>query len=136
MNRVFQKKLIDKLTEMVRCSEVMSCILKEQQSALKTDDPDNLLRAINDMDECRCQLLDLDKSLSELKASSKFSEQVMKIPEVKDLLDRADSLQAENTMLMLSNRDLIDSQIESAPQDIKDLLWSAEGFTGDEEEIV
>lgn len=122
MDRIFQRKLIEKLSEVVRCSEAMNCILREQEAALKTDDPDGLLQAINNMDECRCQLLDLDRALSDLKASGKLSEQTMRIPQVKELLERANSLQEENTELMLSNRDLIDAKIAYAPEDAKELL--------------
>lgn len=136
MDRGLQNKLIQKLTEMVRCSEAMNCILKEQQSALKTDDPDNLLRAINDMDECRCQLLDIGRALSGLRTSPKFSEGAIKMPQVKELMDRANSLQEENTDLMLSNRDLIGARIEFVPQDIKELLWGAEESAWEEEDMV
>jgi ribosomal protein L20A (L18A) len=134
MDRVLQKKLIDKLSEMVRCSEAMNCILQEQQSALKTDDPDNLLRAINDMDECRCRLLDLDKALSDLKAKDKLSRQAIKIPEAKQLLDRANSLQEKNTDLMLSNRKLIDAKMEAVPEEIKELFSAVEESAWEQEE--
>jgi hypothetical protein len=122
MDRVFQKKLIEKLGEMVRCSEAMNCILKEQEAALETDDPDDLLRAINDMDECLCQLLDLDRGLSELRASTALSKQAIEAPEVEELMARASSLQEENTSLMLSNRDLIDTKMAYAPPELRELL--------------
>jgi len=122
MGRKFQKKLIERLTEMVDCSDAMNRILKEQQTALTIDDSDSLLQAINDMDECRCQLLDLDKALSDLKASTEFSEQATEMPEVEELLVRANSLQEENTNLMLSNRELINTKIRVAPEEIREPL--------------
>ena len=122
MGRKFQKKLIERLTEMVDCSDAMNRILKEQQTALTIDDSDSLLQAINDMDECRCQLLDLDKALSDLKASTEFSEQATKMPEVNELLARVNSLQEENTNLMLSNRELINTKIRVAPEEIREPL--------------
>lgn len=122
MGRKFQKKLIERLTEMVDCSDAMNRILKEQQTALTIDDSDSLLQAINDMDECRCQLLDLDKALSDLKASTEFSEQATEMPEVEELLARVNSLQEENTNLMLSNRELINTKIQVAPEEIREPL--------------
>ncbi|MFQ5869692.1 MAG: hypothetical protein ACE5JC_07295 [Candidatus Zixiibacteriota bacterium] len=122
MGRKFQKKLIERLTEMVDCSDAMNRILKEQQTALTIDDSDSLLQAINDMDECRCQLLDLDKALSDLKASTEFSEQATEMPEVEELLARVNSLQEENTNLMLSNRELINTKIRVAPEEIREPL--------------
>lgn len=122
MGRKFQKKLIERLTEMVDCSDAMNRILKEQQTALKIDDSDSLLQAINEMDECRCQLLDLDKTLSDLKASTEFSEQAREMPEVEELLARVNSLQEENTNLMLSNRELINTKIQVAPEEIREPL--------------
>lgn len=122
MGRKFQKKLIERLTEMVDCSDAMNRILKEQQTALTIDDSDSLLQAINDMDECRCQLLDLDKALSDLKASTEFSQQATKMPEVNELLARVNSLQEENTNLMLSNRELVNTKIRVAPEEIREPL--------------
>jgi len=122
MGRKFHKKLIERLTEMVDCSDAMNRILKEQQTALTIDDSDSLLQAINDMDECRCQLLDLDKALSDLKASTEFSEQATKMPEVNELLARVNSLQEENTNLMLSNRELVNTKIRVAPEEIREPL--------------
>ena len=122
MGRKFQKKLIERLTEMVDCSDAMNRILKEQQTALTIDDSDSLLQAINDMDECRCQLLDLDKALSDLKASTEFSQQATEMPEVEELLARVNSLQEENTNLMLSNRELINTKIRVAPEEIREPL--------------
>lgn len=122
MGRKFQKKLIERLTEMVDCSDAMNRILKEQQTALKIDDSDSLLQAINDMDECRCQLLDLDKALSDLKASTEFSEHATEMPEVEELLARVNSLQEENTNLMLSNRELVNTKIRVAPEEIREPL--------------
>ncbi len=122
MGRKFQKKLIERLTEMVDCSDAMNRILKEQQTALTIDDSDSLLQAINDMDECRCQLLDLDKALSDLKASTEFSQQATEMPEVEGLLARVNSLQEENTNLMLSNRELINTKIRVAPEEIREPL--------------
>ena len=122
MGRKFQKKLIERLTEMVDCSDAMNRILKEQQTALTIDDSDSLLQAINDMDECRCQLLDLDKALSDLKASTEFSEQTTEMPEMEELLARVNSLQEENTNLMLSNRELINTKIRVAPEEIREPL--------------
>jgi len=74
------------------------------------------------MDECRCQLLDLDKALSDLKASTEFSEQATEMPEVEELLARVNSLQEENTNLMLSNRELINTKIQVAPEEIREPL--------------
>jgi len=122
MGRKFQKKLIERLTEMVDCSDAMNRILKEQQTALTIDDSDSLLQAINDMDECRCQLLDLDKALSDLKASTEFSQQATEMPEVEELLARVNSLQEENTNLMLSNRELVNTKIRVAPEEIREPL--------------
>jgi len=122
MGRKFHKKLIERLTEMVDCSDAMNRILKEQQTALTIDDSDSLLQAINDMDECRCQLLDLDKALSDLKASTEFSQQATEMPEVEELLARVNSLQEENTNLMLSNRELINTKIRVAPEEIREPL--------------
>ena len=122
MGRKFQKKLIERLTEMVDCSDAMNRILKEQQTALTIDDSDSLLQAINDMDECRCQLLDLDKALSDLKASTEFSQQATKMLEVNELLARVNSLQEENTNLMLSNRELVNTKIRVAPEEIREPL--------------
>lgn len=122
MGRKFQKKLIERLTEMVDCSDAMNRILKEQQTALTIDDSDSLLQAINDMDECRCQLLDLDKALSDLKASTEFSQQATEMPEVEGLLARVNSLQEENTNLMLSNRELVNTKIRVAPEEIREPL--------------
>jgi hypothetical protein len=127
MGRKFQKKLIERLTEMVDCSDAMNRILKEQQTALKIDDSDSLLQAINEMDECRCQLLDLDKTLSDLKASTGFSQQAKETPEVKELIDRVNSLQEENTNLMLSNRELINTKIRVAPEEIREPLSDVGG---------
>ncbi|TET80804.1 hypothetical protein E3J38_04945 [candidate division TA06 bacterium] len=122
MGRKFHKKLIERLTEMVDCSDAMNRILKEQQTALTIDDSDSLLQAINDMDECRCQLLDLDKALSDLKASTEFSQQATEMPEVEGLLARVNSLQEENTNLMLSNRELVNTKIRVAPEEIREPL--------------
>lgn len=122
MGRKFQKKLIERLTEMVDCSDAMNRILKEQQTALTIDDSDSLLQAINDMDECRCQLLDLDKALSDLKASTEFPQQATEMPEVEGLLARVNSLQEENTNLMLSNRELVNTKIRVAPEEIREPL--------------
>lgn len=122
MGRKFQKKLIERLIEMVDCSDAMNRILKEQQTALTIDDSDSLLQAINDMDECRCQLLDLDKALSDLKASTEFSQQATEMPEVEELLARVNSLQEENTNLMLSNRELVNTKLRVAPEEIREPL--------------
>jgi len=58
------------------------------------------------------------------------------MPQVKELMDKANSLQEENTDLMLSNRDLIGARIEFVPQDIKELLWGAEESAWEEEDMV